>query len=173
MTLNFKIAQLKDLDLLTDISRITFIDAFEKDNKPDDFQTYINSAFSKDTLRKELLNTNSSFYFVYQNNELVGYYKLNENEAQNEQFNTYSIELERIYVYKMFQGKNIGAQILNNIIEYAKQKETLFLWLGVWDQNKSAIRFYKQHGFVIFDSHPYYIGNDKQTDLLMKLALNN
>jgi ribosomal protein S18 acetylase RimI-like enzyme len=44
-----------------------------------------------------------------------------------------------------------------------------YLWLGVWEHNRGAIRFYERHGFVKFGEHPYYVGNDCQTDWMMRL----
>jgi ribosomal protein S18 acetylase RimI-like enzyme len=44
-------------------------------------------------------------------------------------------------------------------------------WLGVWEDNHRAIRFYEKNGFEKFDSHPFILGESKQTDLLMKLRI--
>ena len=44
-----------------------------------------------------------------------------------------------------------------------------WLWLGVWQQNVNAVKFYERHGFTKFDTHSFYIGNDRQTDWLMRL----
>lgn len=171
MDLDFKIVTPKELNLLIRISITTYKSAFQKLNNPDDFKTYIDIAFSKKTLQKELLNPNSVFYFVYLDKTLVGYFKLNEKSAQNEQFETLSIELERIYIYKQFQENHIGQHILKKAISISKQKKVTFLWLGVWDQNIRAINFYKRYGFKIFNSHSFFVGNDEQTDLLMQLSL--
>lgn len=172
MNLSFKICELKDLDTLIEISRDTFVAAFEKENNPEDFRNYIIDAFSIERVKAELLNSNSSFYFVYLKDVLVGYFKLNKNEAQNEQFDEQSMELERIYVLNDFQGKSIGKHILLKAIEIAKSKKSRFLWLGVWQKNTNAVRFYERYNFKIFNEHPYYIGKDKQIDWLMKLDLS-
>lgn len=169
MHLSYKLCTLKDLDNLIEISRETFVVAFENENNPEDFRNYINGAFSKEKVKSELLNPNSTFYFAYLNDKLVGYFKLNENDAQTEHFEAQSMELERIYVLNAFQGQQIGKQMLAKIIAIAKSEDMSFLWLGVWQKNKNAVRFYKQYHFKIFSEHPYYIGKDKQMDWLMKL----
>lgn len=171
MNLSFKICALKDLDVLIKLSRETFGVAFEKDNNPKDFRNYINEAFSRERLKFELLNPNSSFYFTYLKDNLVGYFKLNINDAQSEKFEEQCMELERIYVLNEFQGRKIGRQMLAQAIEVAKSKDMSFLWLGVWQKNTNAVRFYKRHNFKTFSEHPYYIGKDKQMDWLMKLDL--
>lgn len=162
---------MNDLNVLIDISRDTFIHAFEKQNNPEDFWNYINEAFNENAMIEQLLNKNSEFYFVYLKNVLVGYFKLNKNEAQTEQFAKRSVELERIYVLKDFQNQGIGKHILEKAINIAKTNKATFIWLGVWDKNKNAVRFYELHGFKKFGSHAFYIGKDKQTDWLMKKKL--
>jgi ribosomal protein S18 acetylase RimI-like enzyme len=171
MNLTFEKCTIEDLEVLVDISRNTFVCAFEKDNNPDDFWNYINKAFNENAMVEQLLNANSQFYFVYLKNVLVGYFKLNKNEAQTEQFAKRSMELERIYVLKDFQNQGIGKAMLLKVIDIAKACKASFLWLGVWQENKKAVRFYETHGFNKFSSHPYFIGKDKQTDWLMKKKL--
>jgi ribosomal protein S18 acetylase RimI-like enzyme len=169
MNLTFKKCTLEDVVTLSEISKTTFIEAFEKDNNPSDFDSYIKVAFSEAKIKSELLNHNSDFYFAYLNNKLVGYFKLNKNEAQTEKFDVKTIELERIYVLKQFQNQGIGKKMLFEIFKIVKSNNVSFLWLGVWEKNRAAIKFYQRYNFKKFDTHFYYIGNDKQTDWLMKL----
>lgn len=171
MNLSFNLCRLNQLKVLVKISKETFVAAFEKANNPQDFYSYVNKAFSEERLKKELLNPNMAFYFLYSNNTLVGYFKLNEGDAQTEKLHHSSIELERIYVVPQFQGKHLGELMLNKAKDISKEKQMDFLWLGVWEKNRNAIRFYERHGFKHFGSHDFYLGSDKQTDLLLKLEL--
>ena len=45
---------------------------------------------------------------MFLDHKLVGYFKINENEAQAEPFGKDALELSRIYVLKPFQGKKLG-----------------------------------------------------------------
>ncbi len=162
-----------NLPALVKISKETFVAAFEKDNDPEDFVTYVNEAFSIETLKRQLENKDAFFYFVYSDDELVGYFKINQNRAQTELKDTSSLELERIYVLPEHQGKNIGGLIVQKVVELAKKMGKRMLWLGVWEHNHDAIRFYQKKGFEKFGEHPYFIGNDEQTDWLMQLALSH
>ena len=160
-----------DLDKVISISRKTFIEAFEKHNNPDDFKAYMEKAFSRKQLLNELADLQMHFYLVYLEDEPIGYFKLNENEAQRDVKDKDSIELERIYVKSTFQGNKIGHFMLDHIKRIATNKNKSYIWLGVWKKNNKAIRFYEKNGFIRFGEHPYYIGNDKQMDWLMKLNL--
>ncbi len=169
--LTLKKCDLTDVELLTNISRRTFIDAFEKDNNAQDFKTYLDAAFNKKQIVEELLNPDSEFYFVYNDEDMVGYFKINQNEAQAEPFGNDALELSRIYVLKEYQGQQLGKHILERIVEKARQMHKAWLWLGVWQRNVNAVRFYERHGFSKFDTHSFYIGNDRQTDWLMRLDI--
>lgn len=171
MPLRFKKCTFLDLEELVEISRKTFVDSFEKDNDPEDFKNYIDSAFEKGIIAKQLKNPNSLFYFVFIDELLVGYFKLNISDAQTDIKSEESIELERIYVDRDFQGQQIGKQMLLEAIALASQQNKTYMWLGVWENNTDAIRFYQKHGFKKFGTHPYYIGRDKQIDWLMRVEL--
>ncbi len=172
MSMIFKRCVIEDLDTLIEISRSTFIDAFEKDNNPEDFKRYMAKAFNRDKMRKELLNANSLFYFILLKEDgLVGYVKLNRKDAQKEQFDVNALELERIYIKKEFQGQKLGEKALEIVVDIVKTQNASCLWLGVWEQNTRAISFYQRHGFIKFAEHPYIIGKDEQYDWMMKLDL--
>ena len=150
------------------ISRTTFSDAFRAQNNHNDFNSYLDKAFSRTQLDKELDNPKMTFYFVYFEGVLAAYFKLNEGDAQTDIKQEDSMELERIYVLKASQGKQLGKRILDWIKDWVKGNEKSFLWLGVWEKNPRAIAFYERHGFYKFGTHPYFIGEDEQTDWLMR-----
>lgn len=171
MPVTFKKCSATDLDTLLEVSRTTFRDAFEEQNDPEDFKAYMSTAFDKKNIRQQLENQDSSFYFVYSDGLLAGYFKINEHTAQTEVKLAESIELERIYVVKEFQGRQIGSTILQEVLRLAKKGRKTFIWLGVWQKNTEAVRFYERHGFLKFGTHPYFIGDDQQTDWLMRYEL--
>lgn len=173
MQLNFQKCELADLERLISIAKKTFVNAFEKYNDPEDFKAYVNMAFEKENILSQLKNQDSAFYFVFVEQQLVGYFKLNVNEAQTDIKTKEAIELERIYVLQEFQGKQIGKLMLQKTIALATEKSKKYIWLGVWEHNLNAIRFYQKHGFKKFATHPYFVGKDEQTDWLLRFDLIN
>ncbi|MDC6391030.1 GNAT family N-acetyltransferase [Maribacter sp. PR1] len=173
MKLDFVPCQLSDLEHLISVSKMTFVHAFKEQNNPDDFNTYIDQAFSREQLHTELTNPNTEFYFVYLKGQLVAYFKLNQSDAQSDIRRNDSMELERIYVLKAFQGKQLGKKILDWVKSKVSKAHKSFLWLGVWEKNQRAIKFYERYGFYKFGTHPYFIGSDEQTDWLMRLDIKS
>jgi ribosomal protein S18 acetylase RimI-like enzyme len=74
---------------------------------------------------------------------------------------------------KEFQGNQVGQLLYNKALEIAQEKNSKFIWLGVWEHNSRAINFYKKNGFVEFDKHTFKLGNDEQIDIMMKLLLDS
>lgn len=103
--------------------------------------------------------------------KVIGYLKVNFEQSQTELKDDKALEIERIYVLKEFHGKNVGQALYEKAIELAKEKKVKYVWLGVWEQNQRAIKFYQKNGFIPFDKHIFTLGDDKQTDILMKLIL--
>jgi len=162
-----------DIHQLQKISRQTFYEAFSKENTKEDMAKYLEEVFSLERLTAEFNNKNSEFYFAVLDHDTIGYLKLNYGQSQTELKEGTGLEIERIYILPDFHGKRVGQLLYEKAIEIAKKLNAEYIWLGVWEKNLKAIRFYKKNGFVEFDKHIFMLGNDKQTDIMMKLKLND
>ncbi len=161
----------EELKILQEIGIRTFSETFEEINTAEDMQMYLEQKFNLQQILKEYENPESEFYLAWVNGKIAGYLKINTGSAQNESFMPHALEVERIYVLKEFYGKGIGQFLLDKAIEIARQKQVSDVWLGVWEDNYRAIRFYEKNGFERFDSHAFMLGDSVQTDDLMKLSL--
>jgi ribosomal protein S18 acetylase RimI-like enzyme len=161
-----------DLLALQEISRQTFFDTFGEVNTIEDMNHYLKVNLSMEQLTLELSNPSTFFYFAKSGNEILAYLKLNESDAQTEKRKVLSMEIERIYVRKEYQNRGVGQFLLDFSIELTKDKQLKLIWLGVWEYNVSAIRFYERNQFQLFGKHSFMLGSDEQTDLLMELHLD-
>ena len=164
---------LDDLEKLQKIGRKTFEETFSESNSEENMRNYLEEGFSKEKLTAELKNKDSEFYFAILEDEVIGYLKVNFGESQTELKDSKALEIERIYVSKEFHGKSVGQILYDKAIEIAKQKGSEYVWLGVWEKNPRAISFYKKNGFVEFDKHIFRLGDDEQTDIMMKMKLES
>ncbi|NHM00886.1 GNAT family N-acetyltransferase [Flavobacterium difficile] len=169
--IHIQIVNLNELEQLQKIGRQTFWETFSAFNTEENMRIYLEEGFSNEKLTAELNDINSEFYFAKFNGEVIGYLKLNFGASQTELKDKKALEIERIYVTKEFHGKKIGQLLYNKAIEVAKLKNVEYVWLGVWEENLRALNFYKKNGFVEFNKHIFKLGNDEQTDLMMKLIL--
>lgn len=164
---------LHDIDQLQQIGRQTFYETFSAANTEENMNKYLEEGFSLEKLTAELNDKNSEFYFAKLNDHVVGYLKLNFGPSQTELKDDKALEIERIYVLKEFHGKNVGQLLYKQAMQIARQKNAYYVWLGVWEENPRAINFYKKNGFVAFDKHVFKLGDDEQTDIMMKLQLKD
>lgn len=171
MTINIKRCTLEDLHNLQEISYETFNETFKHQNSPENMNAYLERAFNLKQLEKELSNISSQFYFMYFNNEVAGYLKVNTNDAQSEVMGDESLEIERIYIKNNFQKQGLGKYLINKAVEIALEQNKKKIWLGVWEKNKNAIAFYKKMGFVQTGTHSFHMGDEEQTDFIMTKSL--
>ncbi|REC45333.1 GNAT family N-acetyltransferase [Chryseobacterium pennipullorum] len=164
-------ASWEDLEILHNLGIQTFYESFAENNSEDDMQKYLEESFNINTIKAELADPDSTFYIAWEDDEPVGYLKVNCGQAQTELQDEVSLEIERIYVKKSHQGKKVGQLLYHQAVETAKALRKSCIWLGVWEENIRALNFYRKNGFVVFDQHIFRLGNDEQTDLMMKKVL--
>ncbi|GGG93200.1 GNAT family N-acetyltransferase [Pedobacter zeae] len=155
---------------LQEIGRFTFFEAFAEVNTEQNMSNYLENHFSEEQLENELNNRDSQFYFARVKEKVIAYLKINLGEAQNEKIDD-ALEIERIYVLKAFHGKGVAQALYQKAIDIAHQMQLGKVWLGVWEENYRALRFYEKNGFTAFGKHAFWLGDDEQTDLLMKKEL--
>lgn len=163
--------QLSDLLELQKISRQTFFETFASVNSKENMNKYLEANLSASKITDELNDRYSEFYFALHDKQIIGYLKINFGTSQTELQDKKGMEIERIYVLKEFQGKKIGQLLYGTALTRAMQNNVEYIWLGVWEKNQNAIKFYQRNGFVKFDEHIFKLGNDEQTDIMMKLML--
>ena len=175
MSENIKIkkAGIKDVTILQEISKQTTLETFAEVSKEENMKKYLEQSFSIEKLTEELNNPESEFYLAYSQDEVIGYLKINTGKAQKELQDSRAVELERIYVYKKYHGKNVGQMLFDKAISIAKQRKSEYIWLGVWELNHRAMSFYKKNGFVIFGEHKFIFGDEEVIDLMLKLELKD
>jgi len=163
--------QVSEVDILLSYSKKTFYDFFANLNEPANMEAYSSVAFTPQRMLAELSNPDAEFYFAMLDNAVAGYLKLNFKGAQTEFRDKNAMEIERIYVSGEHHGKHIGKQLLEFSLQIARNNQFEYVWLGVWVHNYKAIGFYEHNGFKAFSSHEFLLGDDRQTDLLMKKML--
>lgn len=164
-------ATIDDLQTIQRIGRETFSDTFAASNTEADMNKYLEDSFNESKVKAELSNPDSLFFVAWDNENPVGYLKVNSGGAQTEQQDNNALEIERIYVKSSHHGKKVGQLLYEKAMEIAGRQHNSYIWLGVWEKNPRAIRFYEKNGFMAFDQHIFKMGEDEQIDIMMKKEL--
>lgn len=163
-----KKAGVNDVSTIQHIGRTTFFETFADRNSEENMQAYLEESFREEKVKRELENPDSLFFVAWDGDEAVGYLKVNFGDAQTDVKDERAMEIERIYVRHAYFGKKVGQLLYEQALAIAKEANKQYVWLGVWEENARAIRFYEKNGFVAFDKHIFMVGDDEQTDVMMR-----
>lgn len=169
--LEIRKATKKDNAIIHTIAVTTFLETYSSVNSQENILNYLSKNYSLEQLTREINNPLSEFYLAVLNHQIIGFLKINFGEAQTEIKDNESVEIERIYVLSEFHGKKIGQLLFDKALEIARKHRSTYLWLGVWEKNPKAIRFYQKNNLTEFDKHIFKLGNDEQIDIMMKIEL--
>lgn len=168
MNIRISPVTIQDINVLQDLSIETFSETFGQQNPPEDLELYLEKAFNPQQLIKEIMDSNTNFYFIFQEALLAGYIKLKNASLPEHSFLGEALEVERIYVRKPYQHLGLGKHLLDFASEEAQRTHKEYLWLSVWEHNPTAYGFYKSQGYVECGSRHFHLGTLAQTDLIMK-----
>ncbi len=151
---------------LAQLGERTFREQFAADNTPEDLELYISRTYGETHQRRELERGDHVALVVEVDGVLVAF-------AQLIVLNPDRIEIARFYVDRPHQGRGLAQELMQHVIATARELGMREVFLGVWERNPRAIRFYEKCGFVDVGSHPFLLGNDLQTDREMLLRLGS
>ena len=165
---SIRLATENDAALIASFGARSFRDTFGPDNQSEDMDIYIASAFTADKIKIEMSDPTAVFFLAYFNHQLCGYAKIVANKNPMDTENVKSVELERIYVAKNFNGLGIGSLLMDECLKAAEKVGYHTIWLGVWEKNNSAARFYKKWGFKRTGNKSFKLGKDIQNDYILQ-----
>lgn len=163
-----------DATWLAPVAARLFRTAFADANDPVDMAAYLADAFSVGAVRTELAATGTTTLLAHDDadgaDRFLGYASLvvgTEDGVGGER----PVELRRLYVESDLTGRGIGRRLMAAVLDRAAADGHDVVWLGVWEHNHGAQRFYRAHGFVEVGRHDFLLGGDLQTDLVLARPL--
>ena len=170
--IEIRLAKADDFGMLSDLGRRAFQEAFGQYNDPGDMQAYLDLSFDPDRIKSQLEVPSIIYLAAYYKGTPVGYAKLVRDSATTYASGDFKqIQMERIYALGAYVGKKIGKALMLESLRIATSEGYGYLWLGVWQENQRAIKFYKDFGFEIIGVKQFVIGNEVNDDYVMGLKL--
>lgn len=156
---------------LREVAISSYHDAFASFNTPENMEAYFSESYNLTTLNKELTELASKLFLACEDEKIVGFSRLRESNEVTDRLGKNVVELQRLYVLTEAQGKSVGKLLMEASLNYAVEKEYDWIWLGVWERNFKAQDLYNKWGFEKFSEHVFWMGDDAQTDWLLKKKL--
>lgn len=168
---SLRAGEARDAVALAELGARTFSDTFLADNDPDDIAAFLAETFSPEKQAAELADRASSYLVAELDGALVGYAKLHRGPAPACVEGGSPIEIARLYVARAQLGRGTGEALMARCVEDARKASHDTIWLGVWERNARALRFYERWGFRRVGAHVFVVGKDPQNDLLLSRRL--
>lgn len=162
-----------DAKIISVLGAVTFYEAYFEQDTPEDLANYIHESFNPEKIRAEIEDQNSTFFIILQNEHAVGYAKMREGVKYDCIKSENAAELQRIYMVERVYGTGAGEILLNHCLKTAKEKGFETLFLGVWQENPRAVRFYEKHGFRKVGTTTFPYGASVGTNWVMEIDLQN
>ncbi|GGG29246.1 GNAT family N-acetyltransferase [Hymenobacter glacieicola] len=159
---------------LAELGQRLFHETYAAQNAPEDMAAYEAATFSPEKQLSELQDSNTVFLLAQLVQEVVGYAKLKLHSTLGldpDKTPEDRLEVERLYVSQDWIGTGLGAALMRRAIEEARQQGSRAVVLGVWEKNARALEFYRRFGFKQVGTHPFTVGSDEQTDLILRKGL--
>ena len=131
-------------------------------------ENYLNEHFNLESVKKDLSDKSGVFILAFKEETLVAYAKMRNVEIVEELSQYKYIEIQRFYVLKDYQRFKIGSKLMEFCLNYAKEQGYDTIWLGVWEHNHNALKFYEKWEFKVFGNHIFVLGDDEQIDIMVK-----
>jgi diamine N-acetyltransferase len=152
---------------LSAMARQTFYDTFTGTCPEADMEQFLQQYYNETVIGAEVADDSFQYYFAMVNGEPAGYILFQEGKGDFKELeNKKSIELRRLYVVKEFHSKGVAQKLMDYFMGYAHNNKYEAIFLGVWEFNYRAQKFYGKYGFTNSGySHDFPIGSTPQIDL--------
>ena len=161
----------EDIPVLRRLAIDVQVKTFGPHNTEENMRKFLEETYSVEQFERELTEAGAHYYLAWSGDALAGFIRLRLNNEAEHLLGANAIELQRIYVATEFQGQKIGKLLMEKAFEHARAGKFEWLWLGVWEKNVKAQEIYAKWGFTRFSEHIFWMGDDPQTDWLLKVKV--
>jgi diamine N-acetyltransferase len=164
-------ANSSDAAPLSELARRTFVEAFGDANDPEDLAAFLAATYSAEIQRQELVDPERRCLVAESEGVLTAFALMRLGHRLPCISDPTAVELQRFYVDRTAHGTGLAQRLMQAVFTSAREHGAHSVWLGVWEQNPRALRFYAAQGFTQVGSHVFRVGRDDQTDLVLSRPL--
>jgi ribosomal protein S18 acetylase RimI-like enzyme len=157
----------KDVDLLVQLGKRSFYEAFNDVTAPDDMQAYLKTTFQKTAIENQLRDERSLIFIAEVGGDPAGYVFSHPVIPPPCVREKAAIKLERLYLRKRYFGRAVGDALMQISVEKCRLCGYQSIWLSSWELNDRANAFYKKWGFKVVGNQKFAVGRDIQNDLIL------
>ena len=157
-------ASLEDAPTLAPFAAKAFSDTYRGHGDPQGIVDYVVEHLSASAMTALVLDPAATIILGEVGSQLAGYAVLKAGETPSCVTGPNPIELVRLYLGEEFLGRGFGEKFLLEVHAQAKRLGATTLWLGAYDGNVRAIRFYERLGFARVGAKEFLLGGSIYID---------
>lgn len=152
------------------MAQAIWMETFGQSASPENIADYLAKAYGPDgALIRELADPERRTHLAIDDGRIVGYTKLIPPFLPDAEPG--ALQLSQIYVASSHHGRGVAGVLMDWTIATARAAGAPALLLTVWENNPRARRFYDRLGFVHIGNYGFRVGDQIDTDHIMRLAL--
>ena len=155
-----------DLDLLVELGKLSFYEAFSEKTAPQDMADHLQTAFKVEDIKAQLNSDQSIFIILEIDASAAGYAYLHPETPPDCIRDPDTMQLVRLYLRRKYYGRDVGNTLMKAGLEEALSRGFQSVWLSSWELNHRANSFYKKWKFQIVGRAKFKVGNDIQNDFI-------
>ena len=164
-------AKIEELAAVRELAIEVYTDTFSAQNTRENLEAFFRESYDLGKFKAEFHEPDSALYIALDDLKIIGFLRLRQSNEANSYLGSNHVELHRLYIHRDYHGSSVSKMFMDEALRYAKEKNHEWIWLGVWEKNFRAQKFYTKWGFERFSEHVFQMGDDPQTDWLMKRKL--
>ncbi|AKQ41422.1 acetyltransferase [Aurantiacibacter atlanticus] len=167
-------AFISDAESLAHLGRSSFCAAFEHLYRPQDLSVFLEEAYSASAITAEIENPEITHRLAQDDDggPLTGFIKVRQPSGYAEHSDAANpLGLGQLYCDPARIGEGIGAALIDWALDDARQRGCDAIQLSVWSGNVAAQRFYQRYGFAKIADIDFWVGEQRDDELLYELIL--
>ena len=156
-----------DIERLAATGQRLFIATYGHISGAEDMAAHVDDYFSEGAVATELERDGVRYLLALDDEEIVGFLKLRDNEIPKSVPAVTALEVQQLYVSPHQQRRGIGRMLMDQAVEIVHELSVQGLWLSVWEEADWAIRFYQRYGYQTVGTTDFWLGDSQYNDFLM------
>jgi len=167
MTLPIRHATPNDATALAILGARLFSENFAYLYDPRDLAAFLAESYSPEYFLQELKHC--TILLAMDGADIAAYAKLGALSLPAPAPKKGAAELHRLYIASGYQGQGLGHAMMQEILSQPCMKAASEIYLGVWENNFRAQKFYAGYGFLVVGEYLYPVGGHRDRELIMRL----
>lgn len=169
--IEIRLATWQDLPAVREVAIQSYEATFAAFNTRENMDAFYQESYTLEVMQREFYEPHSYLFVAAEGDSILGFVRLRRNDEAKDKLGDCTVELQRLYIHPNHQGRNIGKRLMETALQVSNELKVEYIWLGVWERNFKAQKFYFHWGFERFGEHVFQMGDDPQIDWLLKRKL--